>query len=213
MHLSLIGMSGSGKTHWSIKLAELGFIRFCCDDLIAHQLAPELTRSDGTAMALGEWMGFPYEPFYKGRESKYLACEIAVLRDVLDYLSGRNPEEKVVVDTTGSVIYTGEDILGRLRSTTTVVHLATPPEIEKRMLQVYVDSSRPVLWRDVFFKKPGETNEDALARCYPLLLFSRERLYGQHAHVTIDYNVRRGEAFGAKDFLGEIQAQIRLHRA
>jgi shikimate kinase len=213
MHLSLIGMSGSGKSHWSTELAELGFLRFCCDDLIADKLAPELIRSDGTAMDLGEWMGFPYEPQYQERESKYLACEIEVIGGVLDYLSGSNRQEKVVVDTTGSVIYAGKNILEKLRSTTTVVHLAMPPEINEKMLEVYVDQPRPVLWRDIFFKKQGETNEKALARCYPLLLVSRERLYGQQAHVTIDYYLRRREGFGAKDFLAEIQGQIRLHGA
>ena len=213
MHLSLIGMSGSGKSYWSAELAESGFLRFCCDDLIAGKLAPDLIRSDGTAMDLGEWMGVPYEPLYKERESKYLACEIAVMEGVLDYLSEGNPEEKVVVDTTGSVIYTGEDVLGRLRSTTTIVHLATPPEIKERMLKVYVDQPRPVLWRDIFFKKQGEANEEALARCYPLLLSSRERLYGQHATVTIDYYMRKLKGFGVKEFLGEIQTQIRMHGA
>ena len=213
MHLSLIGMSGSGKSHWSSKLVKLGFLRFCCDDLIADKLAAELTRSDGTATDLGEWMGFPYEVQYKERESKYLACEIAVIEGVLDFLSGCNPEEKVVIDTTGSVIYAGEDILGRLRSTTTVVHLATPPDIKERMLEVYVAQPRPVLWRDIFSKEQGETNEEALARCYSQLLLSRERLYGEHAHVTIDYYVRRREGFGVKDLLEEIQAQSRKHRA
>ncbi len=213
MHLSLIGMSGSGKSHWSTEFAELGFLRFCCDELIANKLAPELSRSDGTAMDLGEWMGFPYEPRYKERESKYLACEIAVIGEILDYLSRSNPGEKVVVDTTGSVIYAGENILGKLRSTTTVVHLATPPEVKERMLRVYLDQPRPVLWRDVFSKKRGETNEEALARCYPRLLFSRQRLYEQYADVTIDYYVRNRKGFGVKDFLGEIQAQIRMQRA
>ena len=73
-------------------------------------------------------MGFPYESQYKQRESKYLACEVEVLIEVLEYLeSGQNnPEENVVVDTTGSVIYTGDEILRRLRRTTTVVYLSRP---------------------------------------------------------------------------------------
>jgi dephospho-CoA kinase len=29
--LSLIGMSGSGKSSWSMKLSEIEFKRFCCD--------------------------------------------------------------------------------------------------------------------------------------------------------------------------------------
>jgi shikimate kinase len=212
MHLSLIGMSGSGKSYWSAKLTERGFRRFCCDDMITDKLAPALSRRDGTGMDLGEWMGFPYEPRYKEREAKYLACEIAVIGEILDYLCGNKPEEKVVVDTTGSVIYAGEDILGRLRSTTLVVHLATPPEIKEKMLQVYADHPRPVLWRDIFSKQQKETNEEALGRCYPFLLSFRERLYGKHAHVAIDYYLRRREGFGVKDLLGEIQAQSRKRR-
>ena len=211
MHLSLIGMSGSGKSHWSSGLVELGFHRFCCDDLIADKLAPELIRSDGTTLDLGEWMGFPYEPQYKERESRYLACEIEVIREILSYLCASDLGQKVVVDTTGSVIYTGEDMLERLKSTSTVVHLATPPEVKERMLRVYLAQPRPVLWRDVFSRKHGETNEEALARCYPQLLFSRQRLYEQYADVTIDYFVRNQEDFGVKEFLREIQSQIKGH--
>ena len=61
MRISLIGMAGAGKTYWSIKLAQQGFRRFCCDDLIAAKLAPDLKRPDGSTMGMGEWMGFPYE--------------------------------------------------------------------------------------------------------------------------------------------------------
>jgi shikimate kinase len=206
-------MSGSGKSHWSSELAEVGFLRFCCDEMIADRLAPELIRSDGTALDLGEWMGFPYEPQYKEREYKYLGCEIEVIGEILGYLHGSNPGEKVVVDTTGSVIYTGKDMLERLKSSSTVVHLATPPGVKERMLRVYLSQPRPVLWRDVFYKKHGETNQTALARCYPRLLSSRQRLYEQLADVTIDYYVRNRKGFGVKDFLEEIQSQTSTQRA
>ena len=57
--LSLIGMAGIGKYYWSKKLEAEGFRRFCCDDLIASKLGPQLIRSDGATMTMGEWMGFP----------------------------------------------------------------------------------------------------------------------------------------------------------
>ena len=134
MRLSLIGMAGSGKSYWSVKLAELGFYRFCCDDLIEERLAPELRRADGTSMGLAEWMGFPYEPDYQSRESKYLTYEIDVLNGILKDLGNRQPNhmEKIVIDTTGSVIYTGQEILEKLLRFTTVVHLSTPPEVKER---------------------------------------------------------------------------------
>ena len=203
MRLSLIGMAGTGKSHWSKKLAGHGFSRFCCDDLIAKRLAPELTRPDGTAMEMGEWMGFPYEPQYKEREAKYMAYEIEVLTEIFELLeSGEmDSEEDIVVDTTGSVIYTGEEILGRLRQHTTIVYLSTPPELQEKMLKAYVSKPGPVLWRDMFSKEPHETNEQALARCYAELLLFRQRLYEQYADVTIDYYTRSQEDFGVSDFL------------
>lgn len=206
MRLSLIGMAGSGKSYWTVKLVEHGFRRFCCDDLIAAKLNPELTRPDGTTMELGQWMGFPYEPQYRERESRYLACEIEVLTEILDYIESRkdNPHEKIVVDTTGSVIYTGEGILRKLRRYTRVIYLSIPPEVRERLLRAYVSNPHPMLWRNVFSKEPGETEEEALARCYPRLVVSRQRLYERYADVTIDYYRRSEEGFGVSDLLHEV---------
>ena len=208
MYLSLIGMAGSGKSYWSMKLAEHGFLRFCCDDLIAEKLAGELAEANGTSRGLAEWMGFPYELNYKVRESRYLACEVDVLNGILRDVASleEGPEERIVIDTTGSVIYTGKEVLTNLCRFTTVVHLATPPEVKDAMLQVYLAQPRPVLWGDVFSKRSDETNEQALARCYPKLLLARERLYKRYADLSVDYHKRNEEGFGTHDFLREIQA-------
>ena len=208
MRISLIGMSGSGKSHWSLKLAQNGFRRFSCDDMIVGRLTQELTGHDGTLMDVGEWMGFPYEPHYKERESKYLVCEIEELRKILQYLSEHNSQENVVVDTTGSVVYTGEELLASLRSITTVVHFETPAEITEQMLKAYKAHPRPVLWRGRFYREPEESNEEALARCYLRLLMSREKLYEKYADVRIDYHTRNREGFGVDDLLKEIQSQV-----
>ena len=209
MRISLIGMSGSGKSLWSLKLSELGFKRFCCDDLITKKLLSQLMRPDQTYMELGEWMGFPYEPQYKERESTYLACEIQVVTEIIEYLESRenDPGENVVVDTTGSAIYTGEEILTRLRRSTTIVMLSTPPEVQDLMLKAYIANQRPVLWRDLFSKEPNETNEEALVRCYPKLLLTREHLYERYADVTIDYYTRNQDGFGVSDFLDRINVR------
>ena len=203
MRISLIGMSGSGKSHWSARLAEDGFKCICCDDLITEKLAPELLRSDGTAMDLGEWMGFPYEPRYRERESRYLDYEKEVLTEVFAYLeaSQNDSDLNIVVDTTGSVIYTGEEIINRLRQNTTMVYLWVPPELREPMLEAYVAEPRPVLWRDVFTKKENETNEQALARSYRRLLSQRERLYERHSDCRVDYYSRREENLEVQDFL------------
>lgn len=72
MKFSLIAMSGSGKSYWSTKLANRGFRHFDCDRMIASKFGPVLTRSDGSVLSLGEWMGFPYQPGYQKREAQYL---------------------------------------------------------------------------------------------------------------------------------------------
>jgi shikimate kinase len=199
-------MSGSGKSHWSTRLAEDGFKCFCCDELIAQKLASELIRPNGTFLDLGEWMGFPYEPRYKERESRYLDCEKEVLTEILDYLevSRDTHNLKIVVDTTGSIIYTGEEIIDRLRRNTTMVYLSVPPDMRERMLKTYISKPRPVLWRDVFTKQENETNEQALARSYPTLLSQRERLYESYSDCRIDYYNYRKENLQTQDFLNLI---------
>jgi shikimate kinase len=196
-------MSGSGKSYWSAKLAQRGHRHFCCDALIAIKLAPELIRPDESRMTMGEWMGFPYQPRYAEREARYLACEMAVLAEILTCIEREvgGCEENVVVDTTGSVIYTGDALLDGLRQQTTVVHMATPPEVQERMLELYLANMRPVLWQGTFEKRPGKTNEAALARCYPKLLSSRERLYERLADVTVGYDERNRDGFGVGDLL------------
>jgi shikimate kinase len=211
MRLAFIGMSGSGKSYWSARLAQRGFRHFCCDAMIAARLAPELIRPDESRMTMGEWMGFPYQPQYVEREARYLACEMAVLEEILTCIEREvdGCERGVIVDTTGSVIYTGQELLSKLRRYTTVVHMATPPEVqEERMLELYLANKRPVLWQGMFEKRPGETNEAALARCYPKLLSSRERLYERLADVTVGYDERNREGFGVEGLLQMIMERL-----
>jgi shikimate kinase len=207
MRISLIGMAGAGKTHWSKKLAQQGFRRLCCDDLIAAKLAPDLKRPDGSTMGMGEWMGFPYERNYRKREALYLSYEIEVLHEILEYLERTKnaPEDNVVVDTTGSVVYAGEDVLRKLRRSTMMVYLPVPPEVRERLLKDYMTRPHPMLWQDAFTKAPGETNEESLARCYPRLLKAREQGYDRYAHVRIEYDRRQEQSFGVRDFLKAIE--------
>jgi len=206
MRITLIGMSGSGKSYWSRKLKERNFKRFPCDDLIARQLFPELVKPDNTVRFLGQWMGFPYQPGYEERESRYLAAEIRVLSEIIRYLenSTGGVQESVVVDTTGSVVYCGEEILQGLRRFTTVVHLSTPAELQGKMMKAYLAHPRPVLWKGLFARKQGEAIEQALERCYPILLATREDLYRRYAHMAVDDFKRRSEGFDVDEFLQEI---------
>ena len=215
MHISLIGMSGSGKSYWTTRLAAYGFKAFHCDDLIEEKLAFELVRSDGTAQKVGEWMGFPYEPGYKERESKYLTLEKVVLEEILNAIDGRGrfSDGNFVIDTTGSVIYAGEKILSDLCRLTTVIHLETPPKIQKQMLVAYLANRRPVLWRGHFNREPNEANDTALARCYSKLISEREQMYGRYSDVTIAYANHSNHRFGVDDFLGAAKNAKRFLRS
>ncbi|MGC9963969.1 MAG: hypothetical protein ABSE08_01020 [Syntrophobacteraceae bacterium] len=204
MLLSVIGMSGSGKSYWAEKLSRRGFRRFCLDSLIAQKISAKLGREDGSLMTLGEWMGFPFQDGYQGREDLYLSAEKQLMTEVLDWIEENacaGSDENVVVDTTGSVIYVGEDILNRLRSLTTVINFTFPTVVREAMLRQYMSNPRPVLWRGFFNQEHGESVEDALFRCYHELLDSREIAYRELTDIEIDYFTRNSPVFRIVDFL------------
>ena len=210
-------MSGSGKSYWSEKLSRHGFKRFCLDDLIAQKLSAELSREDGSRLTLGEWMGFPFQDGYRKREDLYLFCEKQLMAEVLDWIDENVchglHEENVVLDTTGSVIYSGDNILNRLKSLTEVVNFAVPVVIREAMLRQYLSNPRPVLWKGLFSIGPGESIEEALFRSYNALLDSRDVLYHELADIEIDYFTRNSPGFRIADFL-EIAAKSakKIHR-
>jgi hypothetical protein len=209
--LSLVGMSGSGKSVWSQALASAGFVRFCCDEMIAEKLGCRPKGREGTIETLGEWMGFPSDPGYQEREEKYLSLEIEVLSGIiarLKELRSGGGGVRVVVDTTGSVIYAGGGVLSELKALTTVVYLALTPEARQPMLEKYIAAPRPVLWQGLFVQMPGETRRDALIRCYPLLLDYRERFYRSLCDVEIPYEVHRRAGLDIEEFLGEVASRL-----
>lgn len=203
MRISLIGMAGSGKSYWSKRLAEQGFTRFCCDELIAEKLAPKLAGTAERPLTMGEWMGFPYEAGYEVREARYLALEREVMAGIISSLEAHEekPNGDIVVDTTGSVIYAGKESLEKLRLSTTVVYLAISPEVREHLLSAYISNPHPMVWRGMFHREPHETDSEALVRCYPMLVRERERDYEQLAEVTIAFHRRREQGFSVDDFL------------
>ncbi|MGD8393465.1 MAG: hypothetical protein PVH74_18175 [Desulfobacterales bacterium] len=206
----MIAMSGSGKSYWSAKLAKHGFRHFDCDRMIASRLGPALTRPDGSILSLGEWMGFPFQPGYRKREVQYLAYEKEVLWNILAAIEGINndPNTNIIIDTTGSVIYTGNNLLDQLRQLTKVVYLEIPFKLKDKMLQAYQAEPRPVLWQGTFVRKSHEKNADALARCYAELLAERERMYKRFAHVTLPYSQYRKKGWKTADFLAAINKRL-----
>jgi len=174
MILSLVGMSNVGKTHWSKKLETLGFVRFGCDDEIERVL-----RIDD----LAAWMGFPDSSTYREREKEYLDAEARVLRSVLSRLDAIGGD--VVIDTTGSVVYLGDDLLDELRRRTKVVYLRADERAVAAMTEKFFVCPKPVVWGDRFEPSSAENRDETLRRCYPSLLSWRDERYSQLAHLTI----------------------------
>src|SRR5690242_9893483 len=162
MRLALIGMSGSGKTFWTKKLAENGTPAFFCDDKIEQRLAPRLGGAYSGINGVAAWMGWPDSATYAEREAEYLAEEIHTLDEVLQELEEK-PAAALVLDTTGSVIYAGNHLLMRLRRQMTIVYLAATAKEQQLLIERYLSEPKPVLWRGAFQAKQGETPRETVA--------------------------------------------------
>jgi hypothetical protein len=185
LRIALIGMSGAGKSFWTKRLAAENIPTFSCDDQIEARLSHALQEGGYRGInGVAAWMGWPDSATYAERESQYLSEEIASLDEVLTSLE-KDPQRELVLDTTGSVIYTGNNVLFRLRKMMTVVYLAASDEEQQLLIQRYLKDPKPVLWRGAFQPRSGESAHDTVTRCYPALIAARRQGYQALAHCTI----------------------------
>jgi shikimate kinase len=212
LRLALIGMSGSGKTFWTKRLAEAGRPGISCDDQIEQRLASRLAVGGFAGInGVAAWMGWPDSPAYAGREADYLAEEIHTLDEVLTGLE-RNRRQELILDTTGSVIYAGNNLLMRLRRQMTVVYLAASAAEQQLLTERYLTDPKPVLWRGAFWPRPGEAPRETVARCYPALIAARRQSYQALAHCTLPLaalrDISSDASLGAEAFLRMIQDKL-----
>jgi shikimate kinase len=201
LRLALIGMSGAGKTFWTKKLAASRYPAVSCDDSIEQKLAPRLASGGHSGITgVAAWMGWPDSSTYTERESEYLAEEIHTLDEILTELE-KQPEQSLVLDTTGSVIYAGNNLLMRLRRQMTIVHLAASAEEQQLLIERYLHDPKPVLWRGAFQPKAGEKPRETVARCYPALIAARRQSYEALAHCTLQVAELRDGSLDAAAFL------------
>jgi hypothetical protein len=212
LRLALIGMSGAGKTYWTQKLAAQGWPAVCCDEQIEQRLAPRLRAGGYTGInGVAAWMGWPDSPAYPEREAQYLAEENQVLGELLADLE-HDPAKSLILDTTGSVIYTGNHLLYRLRKLMTVVYLVASESERQLLLDRYLSDPKPVLWRGVFQPKAGESPRETVARCYPVLAEGRRRSYEALAHCTLSVSELRDSTLTAEGFLGRAFQELERSR-
>jgi shikimate kinase len=192
LRLALIGMSGTGKSYWTQRIAAAGFPAVCCDTQIEDRLKPALEAGSHSGInGVAAWMGWPDRSGYAEREAAYLSEEIAALDEVLTDLE-KNPGHELVLDTSGSVIYVGNHLLHRLRKQMLVVYLSASRDEQQLLIRRYLEDPKPVLWRGAFQPRAEETPHDTVARCYPALIAARRQSYEALAHCSLSVSDLRG---------------------
>lgn len=176
LRLSFIGMSNAGKSYRSRVLQEeLDFFWYEVDAHIQGELV--LADMEG----ISSWLGYPTMDTYAQRQQQYLDAE-----EKCTHLSELDTKGKnLVFDTTGSVIYLSEGAKEWLHSHCLTVNIDVGEDSIPMMVENYFTNPKPVIWGDSFVQKTGESDDDALRRCYPELLKYRLEQYRALAHITI----------------------------
>jgi shikimate kinase len=210
--LCLIGMSGSGKTLWSNRLAQSGYRLISCDGRIEQRLRPDLDLAGHRGIGgVAAWMGWPDSATYREREIKYLLCEIEVMKEILRELEAAG-DEKIVVDSTGSVVYTGDEICRRLQQLATVIYLEASPREQATLIERYLRDPKPVLWGGHFAPGATETARETAARCYPQLIEHRRKLYEKYAHQIVAIAALGDPNLSSDSFIKIIRDKARTAR-
>jgi len=184
INLIFLGMSGIGKTYWSKKLSlkyNMGHVEI--DKLIGESV--EFSRlinefpGKEESEKMGNFFGKPWEKENRSKEKKYLEIEEKIM--------SKNLGTGVIIDLTGSAIYHPKQ-MEHLIKNGLVICLGTSEEMKVKMLKDYISNPKPVCWKGLFSKRQEETAEEALERCYFVLLKSRETLYRKYANVTLPHD-------------------------
>ncbi len=210
MRLSLIGMSGVGKSHWARRIESQGYRRIICDDWIAEQLGPLINPDEKSTLELASWMGRPYQSGYAEAQSKYLAFETEVITNICAELEEKTKTDaRVIVDTTGSLIYLKPQLIRKLQDLTHTVYLKLADSNPQTHYQTFLKDPKPVIWGDHYIPMPGEDREASLARCYCELLTFRDKEYRRISDCTLDYSFHHNPQTSPKQMLEAIRKEIK----
>ena len=176
LKLALIGMSNIGKSYSGMRLAtDYDFSLIEVDKLIWEELG-QSSMDD-----FAKWQGQPYTDGYTAREAKSIALETAATAKAL-VSDRRNP----LLDTTGSVIYTSDEVRKTLKDTHYIVHIKAGDDALERLKAQYFKSPKPLIWAGHYQKFDGQTDEESVLESYPKLLKSRAKHYSELADHTIN---------------------------
>lgn len=154
--ITLLGMSGVGKTYLSGMLESWGWQRYSCDYEIGHKtLAPHLkSLMEGAddISALSKFIGKPGNPengghdyeTFKARQIMYYEAECAALENALAAIPA---DRSFVHDSTGSLCeILNEVLLEKLGKATLFVYLKASKEEESVMLERAIKVPKPLFY-------------------------------------------------------------------
>lgn len=175
LKLAFIGMSNIGKSYTAMRLAtKYDFSLIEVDKIIWENLGHD------SMDAFADWQGHPYTDGYAEREKHSIALETDATRKALK-TTKRNP----MIDTTGSVIYTDDDVLSLLKQNYYVVYIEAMEDHLERLKVQYFKQPKPLVWAGHYKKLEGKTETESILDCYPKLLTSRGKAYAQQADITL----------------------------
>ena len=145
--VTLLGMSGAGKTHFSQRLAEWGWTHYSNDFEIAKRLGIEVSVDDLSALStfigqVGDETkgGSPLDEF-KRRQKMYIDAEMDVLRDMGASIS----DAPFVNDSTGSFCEVpDEDLIAQVAEKTKLVYIETDEASHQDVIARAVQYPKPL---------------------------------------------------------------------
>jgi len=197
-------MSSSGKTHWGRRFAQAGYKWICIDDRIARKLYANHNVKTDNIREMSQWLGFAYEKGFKEKEQLYLKYEEEATGEALDRMEN-NPTQKILLDTTGSVVYLSQEILRRMQVLSRVVCMEIPEHRQEEMYKNFIQHPKPIVWADMYSEQKNETRKQALKRSYQQLLNHRLKYYRQLCQVSLPFELRIQSDFTVNDFLDYIK--------
>jgi len=156
--ITLIGMSGAGKTHISCQLEKWGWYNYSCDYVIGDKyLRDQLENAEGLSTddisAISTYLGKLGNPdmggfdlaLFKKRQKAYYDAEVKAL-----YAMGRellDTDKHFVHDSTGSLCeITDEEVLRQIGTQTMFVYLKTGEAEEQEVLKRASEYPKPLFF-------------------------------------------------------------------
>lgn len=161
--ITLMGMSGVGKTYLSLMLGKQNWFHYSCDFEIGAKIlkleiettlgeknkitADDLSQLSRYVGQLGQG-GLSYDEF-KRRQNKYIEAECQSLRELKDVVRGAtsNGYKNIINDSTGSFCEINDDVLlDSVDENSLIVYIKASAQEEKEVLKRAQDYPKPMFF-------------------------------------------------------------------